>query len=82
MTVTVTLDLPTDAQGEAPELLVRRLERLWVLDEVRLGRMTRARAAKALGMSLDDFLREASAHGIDAIDYDVADFRQELRDAR
>jgi hypothetical protein len=29
-------------------------------------------------MSLDDFLIEAGAHGLLAIDYDVEDFRREL----
>jgi predicted HTH domain antitoxin len=82
MTVIVTLDLPHDAEGENPEELALRLKRLWALDEVRNGRMTRLRAAKLLGMSIDDFLREAAEHGIDAIDYDLDDFRQELAGAR
>jgi len=78
MTVTVTLDLPPDADAESPDELVRRLRLLWALDEVRQGRMTRVRAAHVLGLGLDDFLRVASEHGVDAIDYDVDDFRQEL----
>lgn len=78
MTVTVTLDLPPDADAETPEELVRRLRLLWALDEVRQGRLTRARAAHLLGLGLDDFLRVASEHGLYAIDYDLDDFRQEL----
>ncbi len=81
MTVTVTLDLPLHGEHEHPEALARRLTLLWVLDEVRQGRMTRRRAASALGTNFDDFLREASEHGIDTIDYDLDDFRQELGDA-
>jgi hypothetical protein len=81
MTVTVTLDLPPDAAHERPEVLARRLTLLWVLDEVRQGRMTRRRAAGVLGTSLDDFLREATEHGLDTIDYDLDDFRRELADA-
>jgi predicted HTH domain antitoxin len=78
MTVTVTLDLPPDAEAEHPDELARRLQLLWVLDEVRQGRMTRARAASVLGLSLDEFHRQASERGLDAIDYDLDDFRREL----
>ncbi|MEY4544935.1 MAG: hypothetical protein RL685_1130 [Pseudomonadota bacterium] len=81
MTVTVTLDLPPDAEGESVEELGRRLRLLWVLDEVRQGRMTRLRAAHLVGVGLDEFLRQASSHGLDAIDYDVEDFRSELTGA-
>ena len=78
MTVTVTLDLPPDAEGESSDELVRRLRMLWALDEVRQGRLTRVRAASLLGLSWDVFLSEASKHGLDAIDYDLDDFRREL----
>jgi hypothetical protein len=81
MAVTVTIHLPPDAESEEPEALAHRLKLLWVLDEVRQGRMTRLHAAKLMGTSLDDFLREASNHGLDAIDYELDDFRQELADA-
>jgi hypothetical protein len=50
----------------------------WALDEARQGRLTRVRAAHVLGLGLDEFLRLASEHGLDAIDYDLDDFRQEL----
>lgn len=81
MTVTVTLDLPPDAEGESVEELGRRLRLLWVLDEVRQGRMTRLRAAHLVGVGLDEFLRQASSRGLDAIDYDLEDFRSELTGA-
>jgi len=81
MTVTVTLDLPPDAEGESPDELAQRLRLLWALDEVRQGRMTRLRAANLVGVSLDEFLQQASNHGLDAIDYDVEDFRRELAGA-
>jgi hypothetical protein len=51
-----------------------------MLDEVRAGRLTRAGAARALGMPLDDFLVLAGQHGLYSIDYDVDDFRRELDD--
>jgi predicted HTH domain antitoxin len=82
MTVKVTLDLPPDAEGEPPDEVARRLTLLWALDEVRQGRMTRLRAASIVGLGLDEFLREASRHGLDAIDYDLDDLRRELADAR
>ncbi|XXX77666.1 UPF0175 family protein [Sorangium sp. So ce134] len=76
--ITVSVDLPPDAGGEPIDALARRLRLLWALDEVRQGRMTRARAAQVVGVGIDAFLQEAAAHGIDAIDYDLEDFRQEL----
>ncbi len=76
--VTISVDLPPDAEREPIEALTERLRLLWALDEVRQGRMTRVHAAEVVGLGLDAFLREAAARGIDAIDYDLDDFRQEL----
>jgi|HubBroStandDraft_6_1064221.scaffolds.fasta_scaffold1018231_2 predicted HTH domain antitoxin len=76
--VTVSVDLPPDAQREPIEALSGRLRLLWVLDEVRQGHMTRVRAAELVGLALDAFLREAAARGVDAIDYDIDDFRREI----
>lgn len=76
--VTIAVDLPSNASREAPEALARRLRLLWVLDEVRCGRLTRVRAASELGLSIDALLSEAAAHGVDAIDYDLSDLRDEL----
>jgi predicted HTH domain antitoxin len=76
--VTVSVDLPPDAGREPIEALTGRLRLLWALDEVRQGRMTRVRAAEVVGLGLDAFLREAATRGVDAIDYDLDDFRQEL----
>jgi predicted HTH domain antitoxin len=58
--------------------LAARARLLLVIDEVRAGRLTRAAAAYALDMALDDFLVEAGRHGLYAIDYDVDDFTREL----
>lgn len=63
MTVTVTIELPSKSAAESQEELVQRLRLLWALDDVRQGRLTRARAAHLLGLGLDDFLRSASEHG-------------------
>jgi predicted HTH domain antitoxin len=76
--VTITVELPPDAVREPLEALAARLRLLWVLDEVRQGRVTRVRGAQIVGLDLDAFLREAAAHGVDAIDLDLEDFRQEL----
>jgi predicted HTH domain antitoxin len=76
--VTVHVDLPSDADREPAEALAGRLRLLWALDEVRQGRMTRVRAAEVVGLGLDAFLHEVALRGVDAIDYDLDDFRQEL----
>jgi predicted HTH domain antitoxin len=74
----ITVDIPAPLFGQPSEELARRARLLLVIDEVRAGRLTRAGAARALGMALDDFLIEAGRHGLYAIDYDVDDFKQEL----
>ena len=74
----ITIDVPPPLDGQSAKDLVARARLLLVVDEVRAGRLTRAAGAAALGMSLDDFLIEAGAHGLLAIDYDVDDFRREL----
>jgi predicted HTH domain antitoxin len=76
--VTVSVDLPPDAEREPIEALTGRLRLLWALDEVRYGRMTRVRAAEIVGLGLDAFLSEAAARGVDAIDYDLDDFQREI----
>jgi predicted HTH domain antitoxin len=74
----ITLEIPGPLSGQPRDELAKRARLLLVVDEVRAGRLTRAGAARALDMALDDFLIEAGRHGLYAIDYDVEDFRQEL----
>lgn len=74
----ITIDVPPPLAGQSATDLVARVRLLLVVDEVRAGRLTRAAGAAALGMSLDDFLVAAGAHGLLAIDYDVEDLRREL----
>ena len=74
----ITFDVPDALSGQAPAALADRARLLLVIDEVRGERLTRAAAARALGMSLDDFLIVAGKHGLYAIDYDLEDFRSEL----
>ena len=74
----ITVEVPEAIVGESAAQLAARARLLLVIDEIRLGRMTRAGGARALGMSLDDFLIAAGEHGLLAIDYDLDDFRSEL----
>lgn len=74
----ITVDLPAALAGQAASALAERARLLLVIDEVREGRLTRAGAARAPGLTLDDFLVEAGRHGLYAIDYDPDDFAREL----
>lgn len=74
----ITVDIPAPLAGQPPAALALRARLLLMIDEVRDGRVTRAGAAHALGIPLDDFLIEAGKHGLYAIDYDLDDFRREL----
>jgi predicted HTH domain antitoxin len=74
----ITVDIPEPLSGQSTEELARRARLLLIVDEVRAEHLTRADAARALDMTLDEFLIEAGRHGLYAIDYDVDDFRREL----
>ncbi len=75
----ITLDLPEALATQPAGELADRVRFLLAIDEVRTGRLTRAGAAHALGLSLGAFLLEAGKHGLFAIDYGVDDFTRELR---
>lgn len=74
----ITVEVPEALSEQPAEALAEKARLLLVVDEVRAGRLTRAGAAHALGMALDDFLVAAGAHGLYAIDYDLDDFKREL----
>ncbi len=74
----IIVAIPDPLSDRPTEELVTRARLLLVIDEVRAGRLTRAGAARALDMSLDEFLVGAGHHGLEAIDYDVEDFKREL----
>ena len=74
----ITVEIPGPLSGRPTDELAARARLLLVIDEVRAGRLTRAAAARALDMSLDEFLVQAGRHGLEAIDYDVDDFKREL----
>jgi hypothetical protein len=76
--VTITIEVPAPLSGQPTVELAARARLLLIIDEVRAGRLTRAAAARALDMALDDFLVEAGRHGLYAIDHDVDDFTREL----
>jgi predicted HTH domain antitoxin len=74
----ISVRIPGPLAGRPTAELATRARLLLVIDEVRAARLTRAGAARALDMTLDEFLIEAGQHGLEAIDYDLEDFRQEL----
>lgn len=74
----ITVDVPEPLTSQSTTELAARARLLLVIDEVRAERITRAAGARALGLSLDEFLIEAGPHGLFAVDYDVDDFRREL----
>lgn len=74
----ITVEIPGPLSGQPTEELARRARLLLVIDEIRAGRLTRAAAARALDMTLDDFLIVAGQHGLYAIDQDIEDFKREL----
>ena len=78
VTMEITVPIPGPLSGQPTEELAKRARLLLVIDEVRAGRLTRAAAALALDMTLDEFVIEAGRHGLEAIDYDVEDFKREL----
>lgn len=74
----IIVEVPEPLASKPVKELAARARLLLVVDEVRAERMTRDDGARALGMTLDEFLIEAGPHGLFAIDYDVDDFRREL----
>ena len=78
----ITVEVPAPLADQPTAELATRARLLLVIDEVRAGRLTRAGAAQALDMALDGFLIEAGRHGLDAIDYDLEDFKRELEAIR
>ncbi len=76
----ITFDVPAPLSAGSASEIADRARLLLVIDEVRAGRLTRAGAARAIGMAIDDFLIAAGDHGLYAIDYDLEDFRRELDD--
>lgn len=78
----IVVEVPEPVARQDARELAERARLLLVVDEVRAGRLTRAAGARALGVPLDEFLIAAGRHGLNAIDYDPDDFRQELDDIR
>lgn len=76
----ITVDVPAALGDQSSTELAARARLLLVVDEVRAERLTRSAAARALGLTLDQFLIEAGSHGLLAIDYGVEDFRRELQE--
>ena len=74
----IVVEVPSPLTDQSTEELSKRARLLLVIDEVQAGRLTRPAAARALEMTLDEFLIAAGRHGLYAIDYELGDFRREL----
>jgi hypothetical protein len=57
----ITVDVPKPLFGQSTEKLARRARLLLVVDDVRAGHLTRPEGARALDMTLDDFLMKPAA---------------------
>ena len=73
-----TVAIPAPLSDRPVDELATRARLLLVIDEVRAGRLTRAGAGRALDLFVDEFLVEAGRHGLEAIDYEVEDFKHEF----
>ena len=73
----ITVDLPAPLSDQPADELASRSRLLLVIDEV-VRDVSRAGAARALEMALDEIFIEAGRHGLDAIDYEPEDFTREL----
>ena len=74
----ITVNIPAALSGRSPADFAERARLLLVIDEVRNDRMTRAGAARTLGMTFDAFLVAAGTGGLYASDYEVDELRSEL----
>jgi len=76
---TFPVELPEETVGDRPEASVaEELLLLWVIESVRQGRVSTGRAARAVGMPLARFLREASAHGLAVLDAEPGEIADEV----
>lgn len=76
---TFPVDLPEETIGDrADSSVVEELRVLWVIDAVRQGRISTGRGARALGIPLARFLREASAHGVAVLDAEPGEIEAEV----
>ena len=79
-TLTVKVDLPWVAAGEAPTLdaVSEELRLLWIIEQVRQRRIGVGKGAELAGKPRAAFMQALGAHGVPVIDYSPADLEREL----
>jgi predicted HTH domain antitoxin len=82
-TFAVSVDLPVDAVPTLDSAQVAgRLTLLWILDQVRQGRLSSGRGAELAQVPRYDFMVLMGKHGIPILGYDEEDFNDEIRTLR
>lgn len=81
-TLTVSVEIPWSAEDGAPPDAVAaasELRQLWIIEQVRLGRIGAGKGAELAGMPRAAFMQLLGAHGVPAIDYPPTELEAELR---
>jgi predicted HTH domain antitoxin len=76
-TVHVTVDLPTDGKTPAAEL-AQELRLLWVLEQVRMARISLGKGAELAATDRWAFMEIMAEHGIPVMAYPASDLDREL----
>ena len=79
--IQVTIDLPEDEVPQAVagrRALARELRLLWVLDQVRRGKVSIGKGARLAGMGRMPFLAAMEEHGLAAIAYPAEELAHEI----
>jgi predicted HTH domain antitoxin len=80
-TLTISVEIPWSAEdGAAPDPAAVRgeLRQLWIIEQVRLGRLGAGKGAELAGMPRAAFMHVLGAHGVPVIDYPPAELEDEL----
>lgn len=76
---TFTVELPEESLGDHPtESVAAELRLLWIIEQVREGRISTGRGAKMVGAPLARFLRDLSAHGVAVLDAEPGELEAEV----
>lgn len=78
--VEVHVTVPVPQGGPESDVSVgAELLRLWLVEQVRMRRMSVGKAAELASVSQAEFMQILGTHGVPVIDYPVEDFDRELR---
>ncbi len=77
-TVHLTIDLPTDVDPAGTDALQVELRLLWVLNQVRRGRISVGKGAELASMDRWSFIALLGEHGIPVMAYPSSDLEREL----